>query len=78
MNKETRKQLDDLEEIASNVMTELESVRDEEQDKFDNMPEGLQGSEKGNLMQEGIDHLEEAITHFEDAFAAMGEARGGS
>jgi len=50
----------------------LESERDDEQEKFDNMPEGLQGSEKGEKMEQGISDLDTAIHELEDtALAAL-------
>ena len=36
--------------MIQNAHDVLEEVRDEEQDAFDNMPEGLQDSERGDLM----------------------------
>lgn len=47
MNKERRKALAALRAQLDNVRAELEAIRDEEQDAFDNMPEGLQQSERG-------------------------------
>lgn len=41
----------------------LENVRDEEEEAFDNMPEGLQDSERGDMMQDAIDNLD-AIMRF--------------
>lgn len=43
----------------------LTSARDDEQDYLDNMPESLQGGEKGELAQAAIDALDEAIDALE-------------
>ena len=51
MNKVRRKRL-----VA--VESELESIISEEQEAFDNMPENLQDSEKGEKMEEDISVLE--------------------
>lgn len=51
-----RKLISQLEEINS----EIEEILSEEQDAFDNMPEGLQSSERGDLAQEAISNLENA------------------
>ncbi len=46
----------------SDLVAELESVRDEEQECFDNMPESFQYGEKGERAQAAIDALEEALS----------------
>lgn len=46
--------------VAESLVDEMESVCCDEQDYFDSMPEGLQGSEKGELAQSAIDALTEA------------------
>lgn len=38
----------------------LDEVISDEQDAYDNMPEGIQESEKGKVMEEGLDNLNEA------------------
>lgn len=53
MNKDRRAKL-------QNAIDLIEDVIDEEQDAYDNMPENLQYSEKGEKMDEGIDSLETA------------------
>lgn len=60
MNAERRKRIAALE--VSNVISELESLRDEEQGALDSMPESQQEGERGEKMQEIIDALEEAIS----------------
>ena len=44
----------------------IETVRDDEQESFDNLPESLQEGSKGEAMTENIDYLEEAINCFPD------------
>lgn len=44
-----------------------ESLRDEEQEYFDNMPESFQASEKGDNAQTAIDHLQEAVDSLQEA-----------
>jgi hypothetical protein len=60
MNKQQRKKLSDmLDEIAGYVST-LEEMAEEEQEKYDNMPDGLQDSERGQAIQEAADNLQQA------------------
>ena len=40
----------------------LEGARDDEQDYFDNMPEGIQNSDNGAKAQEAVSELEEACS----------------
>ena len=77
MNKTRRADLESLkkklaEEIKENLLgingeldefiSEIESVRDEEQDAYDAMPEGVQESERGERMLEAIDYMEASIS----------------
>lgn len=54
-------------------ISELESVRDEEQDYFDNMPESLQGGEKGGNAEHAISQMEEALDLMQAIEDAMAE-----
>lgn len=53
-------QLDALINMIDDIKSSIEGLRDEEQDAFDNLPESLQESERGQTMQEAIDALDEA------------------
>jgi hypothetical protein len=52
------------EEIAD-LISSFESLRDEQQEKLDNMPEGLQQGATGELLQERIDQCESIIGELE-------------
>ena len=67
--KEIAKYIASLEEIKD----KLESMKDDEEDKFDNMPEGLQDSERGEAMQEAIKQLETACDNLDDVISALQE-----
>ena len=47
----------------------MEELWEEEQESFDNLPEGLQEGEKGERMQENIDALEEFLDNLEETDA---------
>jgi hypothetical protein len=53
-----------LQSERDEIVSDLESLRDETQGSLDNMPEGLQQGDTGQL-QERIDALEGAISEFE-------------
>ena len=73
MNKTRRKEIEKaigaLEEIKENI----EGLQEEEQEAFDNMPEGLQDSERGEAVQENADQLDEAATYIGDAIDLLQE-----
>lgn len=54
MNKDQRERLD---VIAASI----EDIKFEEQEKYDNLPDGFRDGEQGSKLQEGIDALETAI-----------------
>ena len=45
----------------------LREILDQEQEAYDNLPEGLQASSRGEAIQEIIDRLEQAIDSFDSA-----------
>ena len=71
MNKARRQQLakwlQDLEEIKG----ELENICSDEEEYFDNMPENLQGSQRGMDAEEAIDIMNEAVSSLEDAISVI-------
>ena len=67
---ETKKAIEGLTNELSAVIEKyheiFEALRDEEQECFDNMPEGLQYSERGEKMEEIISCFDEVIGNLED------------
>ena len=56
-----------LGDILTEALEVVESTREEEQDKFDNMPESLQSSSRGEDLQTTIEYLESAASQLEEA-----------
>jgi uncharacterized phage infection (PIP) family protein YhgE len=54
-------------ETLAGVISDLEELKTENEDKLNNMPEGLQEGEVGQLIQERVDTLENATSELEDA-----------
>ena len=54
MNKDQRKKIQSL-------VDELYIIQEEEQEKYDNSPEGLQDTERTDKFQENADQLQESI-----------------
>lgn len=57
--------IDKFEEIKAEAIDQLSEIRDEEQEAFDNLPEALQDSERGENMQDCIDALESFMSDLE-------------
>ena len=73
MNKQRRKSLTEAYGKLAKVKESIEFLRDEEQEAFDNLPEGIQESERGEQMQEYVDSLENALTSLEEAIDYLDE-----
>ena len=67
MNNTRRKALRDILDQLEALKTSIEDFQEEEQEAFDNLPEGLQDSEKGETMYNAIDNLESALSSLEEA-----------
>lgn len=72
MNKETRKQLSKLRDKVDSLKSQLldlseqvQEIRDEEDDKYYNLPDSLQESKVGKTIMEGEESLDEIIYNFE-------------
>lgn len=61
MNNTRRKQIKMCIDKLEAIKTEIENIKSDEEDYFDNMPENLQGSIRGSDAEEAIEALEEAI-----------------
>lgn len=67
MNKQRRKNLAETLDMIEQILSIVETVKDEEQEAFDNMPEGIQCSERGEAMEEIIYQLEEIYDSIQSA-----------
>ena len=66
MNKARRNRIADVQTQLEALKQDIDAILSEEQEAFDNMPESLQESERGQAMQEAIDALESAIGSCEE------------
>ena len=55
------KKLEILDSLREEIQEELQEVMGAEQDALDNMPDSLKETERGELMQENIDNMQDAI-----------------
>ena len=77
MNKLRRKDLSRVMDKIQDVLSELSSLQEEEEEYRDSIPENLQGSERYEQADEACDNLcsacdslEEAISYIDDAINA--------
>ena len=69
-NKERRKQVKD---VIMRIAALVQNILDDEEEAFDNMPEGLQASENGMVSEEAQDNLSAAIDALEEAISYLEE-----
>lgn len=60
MNNERRKKLSAIVKTVDGIRTDINSVLNEEQDAYDNLPESLQYSDRGTDIEMAIDALKAA------------------
>ena len=73
MNKSRKKWLQDTIEAIENAKIELESIRDEEDECWSNLPESIQYGERGDAMQENIDDIDSEISNLEDVISNLND-----
>lgn len=68
MNNTRRKAIMKIAERLEELKTDFELLRDEEQEAFDNMPESIQESERGEHVENIIYNMDEVLENLESAF----------
>jgi hypothetical protein len=76
MNKARRKQISGITGRLDDLKGEVENLRDLEQEYYDEMPENLQGGERGERAEEAIQFLDEAGDQLAQAIDQLNEAEG--
>ena len=73
MNKDRRRTLQDIINILDEQKSAIESVCEEEQEAFDNLPEGIQDSERGEIMEGNVSDLEQASCDLDEIISRLQE-----
>ena len=73
MNNKRRKEISKIVSTLEDVRDRLSEVVDEEQIAFDNMPESIQGSDRGCNSEEAIGYLSDALDSVESALEYLDE-----
>lgn len=66
MNAQRRKAINLVMNSIMDFRADIETIRDEEQEYFDNMPDNIQMSEKGEKAEEVVSNLDEAMNCFDE------------
>lgn len=71
MNAQRRKEISEVRQQLEALHSRIETLAGEEQEYFDNMPENMQGGDKGTAAEEAINGLEEAASSVDDAMTCL-------
>lgn len=61
MNKQRRSVLREIIDRLYPIKDEIEAVMDEEQDAYDNLPDGIRESDRGETMADNVSELQDVI-----------------
>ena len=75
MNNQRRKAITNLLEQIEELKSGIEAVMEEERESFENMPESLQDSERGQQSDNAANCLEYANDGFEEIVDQLNEAQ---
>lgn len=67
MNAARRKSLAEVTDLLQQAKDLLETVMSDERDAFDNMPDSLRESDRGQEMEAGLDAMDEAVNEIDSA-----------
>ena len=65
MNKQRRKEIAKAIDLIEQAREILEAVQEEEQEAFDNMPESIQNTERGETMEKYISTIEDFLDNLD-------------
>lgn len=74
MNAQRRKQLENIISKLEELKNDIEMTRDAEQEAYDNLPEGLQVSFRGESIESAVSALDSAYDSIEDTINNLQEA----
>lgn len=74
MNNTRRKALRELIDRIEGAKLEIEEIKTEEEEYYNNMPEAFQDGEKGDRAQTVIEYLDEAMTAADNVVENLTEA----
>lgn len=76
MNKSRRSRIDEIIQKIEDLTYDIDVLRDEEEEAYDNLPESIQDSDRGQVMYDAIDNLDSAISSLEEVTEYLNDAKG--
>ena len=77
MNAERRLKLNEALILVGEAKAIIEEVHEQEEEAYENMPESIQGSYRGEIMQGAVSALDDAVNACEEIDEKLNEAREG-
>lgn len=74
MNNKKRTQIENIVSQLMDLQSEIETLRDDEQEIVDNFPENLQGSERYEIAEAAADNLDSACSSIEELIDYLNSA----
>lgn len=71
MNAKQREELSQIRSELEELSGRVSSIRDDEQDKLDNMPENMKSGDKGSSLENAVSQLDEAVSSLEDVMGNL-------
>lgn len=71
MNQNRRNQIREIQEELRAISERIEPIRDDESDAYENMPESLQESERGEKSMRAVDIIDDAMGSLHDAISTL-------
>ena len=73
MKQKQKDKLNDLINKLEEIKAEVGNAQSEEQEKFDNLSEGLQQTERGQAIEQAANDLDEVVNSLQEACDKLGE-----
>lgn len=67
------KEIEELSEKMESILNDLETIKSEEEECFENIPENLQDSERYATAEETVDNLDSAYDTLQEAIDNLGD-----
>jgi len=73
MNKARREQVKKVVDYIESAYIMLDGIKDDEEYAFNNLPDGIQESERGEIMEQNVDTMDDCINELWDIVDALNE-----
>lgn len=71
MNKQRRKEIKNVINQLEDLRATIEDIQLEEQEYFDNMPENFQLGERGDMANEAIGNMDDALMSIDELLSSL-------